>query len=80
MMNDNDKVTLTCEPCPICNKSVRLVISKEDIKPSLTGVTTIIDLHGLDKKGLTPHARILYVDERYSVRSFSVVTSFANEA
>ncbi len=78
-MNNDENVTLSCEPCPICNKSVTLTIPKDDIKPSLTGVTTVLDLHGLDKKGLPPHARILYVDERYSVRSFSVVTAFAKE-
>ncbi|MHA2366857.1 MAG: hypothetical protein ACXAC7_23095 [Candidatus Hodarchaeales archaeon] len=72
-------ITLVCEACPIEGKVIAVTIKKDQLKPSITGVSTIIDLHGLDDqaKGVKPHVRILYVDERLTVRSFSVVTSLA---
>lgn len=69
--------TLVAEACEICGRQISLRMKKADIKPSITGVSTVLDIHGLDDN--PPHARILYVDERMSVRSFSTVTAIARE-
>lgn len=70
------KVQLNCEPCPICKKVVPIFLRKEDFKPSITGVSTVVDVHGLDME--ERHIRILYVDKRMSVRSFSIVKAIAD--
>ncbi|MFX0095057.1 MAG: hypothetical protein ACFFBD_25195 [Candidatus Hodarchaeota archaeon] len=76
-MKSEQSISLVCEPCEICKKTIILKINKEKLIPSLTGVTTVVDIHGL--KTETPHVRILYVDERNSVRSFSTITAIARE-
>ena len=76
----SDDLTLVCEACELCKAVVNVVINKNDFKPSITGVSTVVDIHGLDDKipdGVPKHVRILYVDERLSVRSFSIVTAIA---
>lgn len=74
-------INLVCEACPIEGKVIPVKLRKENLKHSITGVSTVIDLHGLDQEAVSgniqPHARILYVDERLTVRSFSVVTALA---
>ena len=74
------EITLICEACDICEAVIPVKLNKNDFKPSITGVSTVVDVHGLDDKipnGKAPHVRILYVDERMSVRSYSVVTALA---
>ena len=75
-----EELTLVCEACDVCKAVVPVKINKDHFKPSITGVSTVVDIHGLDDKipaGSPKHVRILYVDERLSVRSFSIVTSIA---
>lgn len=76
-LGKEEYATLVAEACEICNRQINLRMKKSDIKPSITGVSTVLDIHGLEDN--PPHARILYVDERMSVRSFSTVTAIANE-
>ncbi|MHA1940582.1 MAG: hypothetical protein ACXACP_06300 [Candidatus Hodarchaeales archaeon] len=78
MTPKGDLVDLNCEPCPICKKAIPLKMNKKDYKPSISGVCQVVDIHGLDHPK-TKHVRILYVDERYSVRSFSVITTIADK-
>ncbi|MHA2296158.1 MAG: hypothetical protein ACXAEU_15910 [Candidatus Hodarchaeales archaeon] len=73
-----ERIKLICEPCEQCKKVVPISLPKKDFKPSITGVSTVVDIHGLHVEGVKPHVRILYVDERMSVRSFSTVTSIAD--
>ena len=73
-----ERIKLICEPCEICKRVIPISLRKEDFKPSITGVSTVVDIHGLHLDGVQPHIRILYVDERMSVRSFSTVTSIAD--
>lgn len=75
-MSKGDFVSLNCEPCPICKKAIPLKMRKKDYKTSISGVCQVVDIHGLDKD--TKHVRILYVDERFSVRSISVISTIAN--
>lgn len=76
-MKSEETVTLALEQCEICQKQINLKIEKSKLRPSLTGVTTVVDIHGLRHE--IPHVRILYVDERNSVRSFSTITAIAKE-
>ena len=76
----SEELTLVCEACELCKAVIPVKLKRSDFKPSITGVSTIVDMHGID--GQTPqavprHVRILYVDERLSVRSFSIVTALA---
>ncbi|MFW9854118.1 MAG: hypothetical protein ACFFFG_03630 [Candidatus Thorarchaeota archaeon] len=75
-MSKSDFVALNCEPCPICKKAIPLKMRKKDYKPSISGVCQVVDIHGLDND--EGHVRILYVDERFSVRSISVISTIAN--
>ncbi|MFW9777247.1 MAG: hypothetical protein ACFFE8_00255 [Candidatus Heimdallarchaeota archaeon] len=75
-MSKGDFVALNCEPCPICKKAIPLKMRKKDYKPSISGVCQVVDIHGLDND--EEHVRILYVDERFSVRSISVISTIAN--
>ncbi len=77
----SEDLTLVCEACEVCKAVIPVKIKKESFKPSITGVSTVVDVHGLDgnvPQGTPQHVRILYVDERLSVRSFSIVTSIAS--
>lgn len=76
----SSEITLVCEACDICKAVIPVKLNKADFKPSITGVSTVVDIHGLDgniPEGVPRHVRILYVDERMSVRSYSVVTALA---
>lgn len=76
----SSEITLICEACDVCQAVVPVRLNKNDFKPSITGVSTVVDIHGLDDQvpnGKEPHVRILYVDERMSVRSYSVVKALA---
>jgi hypothetical protein len=76
----SEDLTLVCEACDLCKAVIPVKIKKENFKTSITGVSTVVDIHGLDEtvpNGVPKHVRILYVDERLSVRSFSVVTAVA---
>lgn len=76
-MSKSEYVSLNCEPCSICKKSIPLKMKKSDYKPSISGVCQIVDIHGLKGSG-QKHVRILYVDERFSVRSISVISTIAD--
>ena len=78
MTPKGDLVDLNCEPCTICKKSIPLKMNKNDYKPSISGVCQVVDVHGLDRPE-KKHVRILYVDERFSVRSISLVTTIADK-
>ena len=69
-------VDLNCEPCPICKRAIPLKLNRADYKPSISGVCQVVDIHGLTEP--QRHVRILYVDERFSVRSISVITTIAD--
>ena len=76
-----DDITLVCEACSIEGKVIPVKLDKNSFKASITGVSTVIDLHGIDEaakaNSVRQHVRILYVDERMSVRSYSVVVALA---
>ena len=78
MSSKSDLVALNCEPCSICKKAIPLKMNKNDYKPSISGVCQVVDIHGLTDCD-PEHVRILYVDERFSVRSISVITTIADE-
>lgn len=73
MSSKSDLVTLNCEPCSICKQAIPLKMNKNDYKPSISGVCQIVDIHGLTGSE-QKHVRILYIDERFSVRSISLIT------
>jgi hypothetical protein len=52
-------------------------MNKDDYKSSISGVCQVVDIHGLTDSE-TKHVRILYVDERFSVRSITVITTIAD--
>ena len=73
----SDQIPLRCEACPICNKHPSMFFPRAQFKTGLTGLATIIDIHGLAYS--TPHIRILYVDEHGSVRSFKAISEITGE-
>ncbi|MFX0086011.1 MAG: hypothetical protein ACFFAU_10065 [Candidatus Hodarchaeota archaeon] len=78
-MTSKEIVDLNCEPCSICKKTIAMKMKKSDYKPSISGVCQVVDIHGLTHPKQR-HVRILYVDERYSVRSISVISTIADPA
>ncbi len=76
MTPKGDLVDLNCEPCTICKKAIPLKMNKKHYKSSISGVCQVVDIHGLGHK--EKHVRILYVDERFSVRSISLITTIAD--
>ncbi len=65
---------LHVEPCEICKKRVNLSLKTATITPTLTGMDTFLDMHGiLDNP---PHVRVLYVDAHGSVRSYVIIKKF----
>jgi hypothetical protein len=50
---------------------------KSELNPGLTGLATLIDLHGIPFS--KPHVRLLYVDEHGSVRSFKVINELTGD-
>ncbi|WP_455141447.1 hypothetical protein [Candidatus Hodarchaeum mangrovi] len=76
MSPKDDIVNLNCEPCSICKRAIPLKMKRSDYKPSISGVCQVVDIHGL--KEPQRHVRILYVDERFSVRSISVISTIAD--
>jgi len=78
-MASKEIVDLNCEPCSICKKTIPMKMKKSDYKPSISGVCQVVDIHGLTHPEVR-HVRILYVDERYSVRSISVISTIADPA
>ena len=76
MSPKDDIVNLNCEPCSICKRTIPLKMKRSDYKPSISGVCQVVDIHGL--KEPQRHVRILYVDERFSVRSISVISTIAD--
>jgi endogenous inhibitor of DNA gyrase (YacG/DUF329 family) len=78
-MTYKEIVDLNCEPCSICKKTIQMKMKKSDYKPSISGVCQVVDIHGLTHPEQR-HVRILYVDERYSVRSISVISTIADPA
>ena len=72
-------VSLNCEPCKICKTAISMKMDPDTFKPSISGVSPVVDVHGLTHEK-TPHLRILYIDERFSVRSISMVTTIAYPA
>ena len=51
---------------------------KEDLNPGLTGLATLIDIHGIAFKE-KPHVRLLYVDPHGSVRSFKAISELTGD-
>ncbi|MHA1215296.1 MAG: hypothetical protein ACTSR2_03335 [Candidatus Hodarchaeales archaeon] len=76
MSPKDDLVNLNCEPCSVCKRVIPLKMKRADYKPSISGVCQVVDIHGLTEP--QRHVRILYVDERFSVRSISVITTIAD--
>ena len=74
----SDLISLRCEICPVCKKHVQMHFPKSEINPGLTGLATIIDIHGLSFKE-KPHVRLLYVDPHGSVRSFKAITEITGD-
>ena len=72
-------VQLRCEICPICNLHIQMNISKEKLKPGLTGLATLVDLHGIAFKE-QPHVRLMYVDPHGSVRSFKAISELTGDS
>ena len=58
MKPKGDVVDLHCEPCTICKKSIPLKMNKNDYKSSISGVSQVVDIHGLDHPD-KKHVRIL---------------------
>ncbi|MFX0014145.1 MAG: hypothetical protein ACFFB2_06620 [Promethearchaeota archaeon] len=77
MSSKSDLVDLNCEPCSVCRKAIPLKMNRNDYKPSISGVCQVVDIHGLTDSE-EKHVRILYVDDRFSVRSISVITTIAD--
>lgn len=75
----SDLIPLRCEICPTCKKHIQMHFPKSEINPGLTGLATIIDIHGLSYRE-NPHIRILYVDPHGSVRSFKSITEITGDA
>ena len=73
----SDQISLRCEPCPICNKHPPMIFPRDQFNTGLTGLATIIDIHGLAYS--PPHIRILYVDEQGSVRSFKAISEITGD-
>ena len=78
MSTKGNLVDLNCEPCEICKKTIPLKMNKDDYKSSISGVCQVVDIHGLTNSE-PKHVRILYVDERFSVRSITVITTIADK-
>ena len=76
-MTSKEIVALNCEPCSVCKKTIPMRLKKSDYKPSISGVCQVVDIHGLNHPEQR-HVRILYVDERFSVRSISVITTITD--
>ena len=75
--NDPDIRVLRLENCPVCQENVPVAIRFSSLEPQITGLSTVVDVHGLDHS--TPHVRILYVDTQLSVRSFSIVKAIGRK-
>ena len=75
----SDLIPLRCEICPVCKNHIKMHFPKSEINPGLTGLATIIDVHGLSFHE-KPHVRILYVDPHGSVRSFKAITEITGDA
>ena len=73
----SDTITLRCEVCPICQNNPTMTFPRKDLDPGLTGLATLIDIHGLAFN--EPHVRLLYVDEHGSVRSFKVIRELTGD-
>lgn len=74
----SNRVPLRCEVCPICKFQIQMSIPKEDLNPGLTGLATLIDVHGIAYKD-KPHVRLLYVDPHGSVRSFKAISELTGD-
>ena len=75
----SEYIPLRCEICPICKKHIQMNFLKADLNPGLTGLATIIDIHGVAFKE-KPHVRLLYVDPHGSVRSFKAITEITGDS
>ncbi|MFX0205723.1 MAG: bZIP transcription factor [Candidatus Hodarchaeota archaeon] len=70
-MNQKNTIALLCEPCPLCNQAVPLLIHEKTLQTGPNGLTPVLDSHGLFSE--IPHARILHVDKEKSVRAWEVI-------
>ncbi|MFW9778449.1 MAG: hypothetical protein ACFFE8_06295 [Candidatus Heimdallarchaeota archaeon] len=73
----NEILRLRTEPCSICNETLALGISANELKPDVTGLDLFIDNHGLDDVE-QPHVRLLYIDAEGVVRTISTVLKFCH--
>ncbi len=71
----SETIRLRAEPCPVCKSTIALVVSKEELKPDITGLDIFVDIHGFEED--LSHIRILYIDAKGFVRSVKTLTKFA---
>ncbi|MHA2203989.1 MAG: hypothetical protein ACW991_09905 [Candidatus Hodarchaeales archaeon] len=69
-----DLIRIRTEPCSICEKTLALSLSAEELQPDITGLDLFLDLHGINEE--QPHARLLYIDANGFVRTITLVTKF----
>jgi hypothetical protein len=69
-------IRLRTEPCTVCNRTLALSISAEELKPDVTGLDIFLDLHGIDDE--QSHARLLYIDAEGFVRTISIISKFTS--
>ena len=70
-----ETIRLRAEPCPVCKSTIALSISKEELKPDITGLDIFVDAHGVEED--PSHVRVLYIDTEGFVRSIKTLTKFA---
>ncbi len=75
MINMSETIRLRAEPCPVCKSTIALSVSKEELKPDITGLDIFVDMHGIEED--PSHIRVLYIDAEGFVRSIKTLTKFA---
>jgi len=71
----SNKIRLRAEPCSVCKNTIALSVSKEELKPDITGLDMFVDMHGIEEN--PSHIRVLYIDAKGFVRSIKTLTKFA---
>ncbi len=70
-----DLIRLRTEPCSVCNKTYALGVATEQLKPNVTGLDLLLDLHGIEDE--QKHARLLYIDANGFVRTITIINKFS---
>ena len=71
----SETIRLRAEPCPICKSTIALSISKEELKPDITGLDIFVDIHGIEED--PPHVRVLSHGEKGLFSGIKTLTKFA---